>query len=152
MRQLQPKPDYGEDSYRGYGRLTGQVALITEAESGVGRAVALAFAREGADLALSALEQNADIDETARLVKHAGRRAVVICGDVRDEDYRQFLVKNTIVRLGHLDGLVTSSAAQDHRDATARILAAIRSGYAAGQARSACGGRASLCVPGFFGG
>ena len=110
MRQLHPKPDYGEDSYRGCGRLTGQVALITEAESGVGRAVALAFAREGADLALAALERNAEIDETARLVQHAGRRAVVLCGDVRDEDYRQFLVKSTIARLGSLSILVTSSA------------------------------------------
>lgn len=109
MSQLHPEPDYGETSYQGHERLAGQAALITEAESGVGRAVALAFAREGADLALSSLMRDSDIELTARLVTQAGRRAIVLCGDVRDEGYRVALARETLAGLGSLNIVVTNS-------------------------------------------
>ncbi len=112
MAELNPEPDYGETSYRGSGRLTGQVALITEADSGIGRAVALAFAREGADLMLSCCGGRPDTEESARWVLDAGRRADISSGDVRSESYRKKLVDDTVASLGRLDILVTNSAFQ----------------------------------------
>ena len=81
---MDPKPDYGEETYRGSGRLEGRKAIITGGDSGIGRAVALAFAREGADVLISYLDEEADADETARVVEAAGRKAVKVPGDIRD--------------------------------------------------------------------
>src|SRR5215208_43237 len=84
-QQMEPKPDYGEESYRGFGRLEGKVALITGGDSGIGRAVALAYAREGADVAISYLDEHADAEETVRVVDASGRRALALPGDIGDE-------------------------------------------------------------------
>jgi NAD(P)-dependent dehydrogenase (short-subunit alcohol dehydrogenase family) len=112
MAELNPEPDYGETSYRGSGRLEGRVALVTEADSGIGRAVALAFAREGAHLMLSCFGERGETEQTARWVVDAGRRAVISAGDVRQEAYRERLVNDTTAALGRLDILVTNSAFQ----------------------------------------
>jgi NAD(P)-dependent dehydrogenase (short-subunit alcohol dehydrogenase family) len=110
MPELNLEPDYGESSYRGHGRLTGRAALITEADSGVGRAVAIAFAREGADLVLSSRNEHEQAQVTAGWVSQAGRRAIISHGDVRLESYRRQLVDRAIEALGGLDILVTNSA------------------------------------------
>ena len=110
--QMNPKPDYGEQSYRGSNRLTDRVALITGADSGIGRAVALAFAREGADLLLSYLEEGEDAQETLRVVRAAGRRAVAVAGDISQEAHCQQLVQRTIQEFGTLDILVNNAAFQ----------------------------------------
>lgn len=109
---LHPAADHGEASYQGSGRLTGRVALITGADSGIGRAVALAFAREGADVAISYLDEHADAQETIRLVEGAGRRAVAIPGDIAREAHCRRVVERTVRRLGRLDILVNNAAFQ----------------------------------------
>lgn len=114
--ELTPQADHGETSYRGNGRLTGRVALITGADSGIGRAIALAFAREGADVAISYLDEHDDARETQRIVEEAGRRALVIAGDVRVESHCERLVRETIDTLGRLDVLVNNAAFQMTRD------------------------------------
>ena len=114
--QLKPRADHGEQSYRGAGRLQGRVALITGGDSGIGRAVALAFAREGADVAISYLNEHDDARATQRLVEDAGRRAVVLAGDVADEVHCTSLVRRTLDELGRLDILVNNAAFQMSRD------------------------------------
>src|ERR671925_2009879 len=91
--KMKPKPDYGENSYRGSGKLEGKAALITGGDSGIGRAVALAFAREGADVLISYLNETADAEETARVVRDAGRTALVVPGDISDEAHCRRLVQ-----------------------------------------------------------
>jgi NAD(P)-dependent dehydrogenase (short-subunit alcohol dehydrogenase family) len=110
--QLRPKADHGEDSYRGNNKLTGKSALITGADSGIGRAVALAYAREGADVLISYLNEDEDALETERLVKEAGRKAVRIAGDVGDPGLCQNLVQQAVSAFGHLDILVNNAAHQ----------------------------------------
>src|SRR5262245_52975933 len=83
--EMDPKPDYGEESYKGAGKLKGKAAVITGGDSGIGRAVALAFAREGADVLISYLNEESDAKETARLVECAGRKCVTVAGDISDE-------------------------------------------------------------------
>ncbi|WP_147794985.1 SDR family oxidoreductase [Cellulomonas sp. Y8] len=110
MRQ---QPDHGEESYVGSGRLEGKRALITGGDSGIGRAVALAFAREGADVAISYLpDEEEDAQETVRLVEDAGRRALTLPGDIRDEAFCAELVQRTVSELGGLDVLVNNAAFQ----------------------------------------
>jgi NAD(P)-dependent dehydrogenase (short-subunit alcohol dehydrogenase family) len=112
-RQMDHQPDHGEKSYTGADRLAGKRALITGADSGIGRAVALAFARVGADVVLSYLpEEEADAKETARLVEEAGRRAVHAPGDIRDEQTCVDLVETTVRELGGIDVLVNNAAYQ----------------------------------------
>ena len=108
--EMRPAPDYGETSYRGYGRLEGKVALITGADSGIGRAVALAFAREGADLVLSYWNEHEDARETKRVVAEAGHRLLMISGDLADEEHCHGLIDETVRRFGRLDVLVNNAA------------------------------------------
>lgn len=110
--QLRPLADHGEASYRGSGKLTGKVALITGADSGIGRAVALAFAREGADVVIAYFSENADAERTKSLVEEAGRRALTRVGNIANEKYCQTLVEQTIKEFGRLDILVNNAAYQ----------------------------------------
>ncbi|MEU4570321.1 SDR family oxidoreductase [Micromonospora sp. NPDC023956] len=113
-RQMRPKPDHGEDSYRGSGRLEGKRALITGGDSGIGRAVAIAFAREGADVLISYLgeEEDADARDTVRLIEEAGRRGIAVRGDITDESHCQSLVDRAVSDLGGLDILINNAAYQ----------------------------------------
>ncbi len=110
--EMQPKPDYGELSYRGFGRLQGKAALITGGDSGIGRAVALAFAREGADVLISYLNEEPDARETVRVVEAAGRRGVAVPGDIGREAHCQQLVQRAMQAFGKLDILVNNAAFQ----------------------------------------
>ena len=111
--KMDPPPDHGETSYVGKGLLTGRAALITGGDSGIGRAVAIAYAREGADVAISYLpEEQTDAEETARWVENAGRRGVLLPGDIRDEAHCHALVARTVEAFGRLDILVNNAAAQ----------------------------------------
>src|SRR3954469_10063067 len=101
--EMTPRPDYGEESYQGHGRLQGRVALVTGSDSGIGRAVALAFAREGADVLISYLNEDSDAEETARVVREAGRQAVVVPGDISEESHCQTLIERAVAELGKLD-------------------------------------------------
>src|SRR4051812_38836061 len=114
--EMTPRPDYGEDSYRGSGRLQGKVALIAGSDSGIGRAVALAFAREGADVLISYLNEDPDAEETARVVREAGRKAVLVPGDISEEAHCRSLVERTVTELGQLDILVNNAAYQMSRE------------------------------------
>lgn len=112
-----PRPDHGEDTYRGSGRLEGKRALITGGDSGIGRAVAIAFAREGADVAIAHLpEEQEDADGTVELVRAAGRRGVSFAGDVRDEDFATAIVVDAARELGGLDIVILNAAYQKDRD------------------------------------
>ena len=116
-RELTPQADHGETSYRGSGKLDGKVALITGGDSGIGRAVALAFAREGADVLVSYLEEHEDAGETRRLVEAEGRRALTIAGDIGDEAHCRELVRRCVGELGRIDVLVNNAAFQTtHED------------------------------------
>jgi NAD(P)-dependent dehydrogenase (short-subunit alcohol dehydrogenase family) len=114
--EMQPQPDYGVDSYRGSGRLTGRKALVTGADSGIGRAVALAFAREGADVLIAYLNEDDDARQTASVVEAAGRKAVLVAGDVSQEAHCQELVERALSEFGQLDILVNNAAYQMTRD------------------------------------
>src|SRR5215210_6036682 len=116
------KPDFGEETYRGTGKLEGRKALVTGGDSGIGRAVAVAFAREGADVAISYLEEEqSDADETARVVRDAGRTAVQLPGDLQDPGYCRSLVQQAAQELGGVDILVNNAAYQMVRDGIAGI-------------------------------
>ncbi len=115
--EMRPVPDHGETSYKGCGKLQGRAALITGADSGIGRAVAIAFAREGAEVLISYLDEHEDAKETARWVEEAGRRAVLVAGDVADQAHCRALVDRALREFGHLDILVNNAAMQrTHRD------------------------------------
>jgi NAD(P)-dependent dehydrogenase (short-subunit alcohol dehydrogenase family) len=120
-RELGLKPDHGENTYRGSGKLEGRKALITGGDSGIGRAVALAFAREGADVLISYLSEDDDANETCRLVEDAGRKAVAVPGDIREEQHCVELVSRAIAELGGLDILVNNAAYQMAQDGLAAI-------------------------------
>jgi hypothetical protein len=111
--EMEPKPDHGETSYRGSGKLEGRKALITGADSGIGRAAAIAFAREGADVALVYLpEEQEDADEVIQLIEKAGRKAVAIRGDIKDEAFCRDLVEKAVAAMGGLDILVNNAGKQ----------------------------------------
>lgn len=114
--QMQPRPDFGEESYRGSNRLTGKAALITGGDSGIGRAVALAFAREGADVLISYLNEDSDAQETVRVVQDAGRKAVAVAGDIGQEAHCQQLIQRAMQEFGKLDILVNNAAFQMTRE------------------------------------
>lgn len=110
IHEMDPAPDHGEQSYVGSNRLPGRRALITGADSGIGRAVAIAYAREGADVALSYLpEEQQQAEEVAALVREAGRTAVLLPGDIQSEDVNRELVEKTVAELGGIDILVINA-------------------------------------------
>ena len=113
VAEMKTKPDHGEESYVGKGLLKGKVALITGGDSGIGKAVAIAYAREGADVAISYLAvEQADAEDTRVWVEKAGQRCVLLPGDIRDRDHCLALVERTVAELGGLDILVNNAAAQ----------------------------------------
>ena len=115
--KMNPKPDHGETSYRGSGRLLGRKALITGGDSGIGRAAAIAFAREGADVAINYLpDEEPDAQDVASLIQAEGRRAVRIPGDIKDEAFCKKLVERAVKELGGLDILVNNAARQIARE------------------------------------
>ena len=109
---MEPAPDHGEESYEGHGRLTGKAALITGADSGIGRAVAIAFAREGADVLISYLEEDDDARATAEWVERAGQRAELCPGDIAEASHCRSLVSRTVDAFGRIDVLVNNAAFQ----------------------------------------
>ena len=111
--KMRKKPDHGEESYRGQGRLTGKTALITGGDSGIGRAVAIAYAREGADVVISCLpEEKGEAEDVARWVEKAGRKALTLPGDLQDEHWCRQLVERAVKEHGRLDILVNNAAYQ----------------------------------------
>jgi NAD(P)-dependent dehydrogenase (short-subunit alcohol dehydrogenase family) len=109
---MDPPPDYGESSYQGSGRLTGKKTIITGGDSGIGRAVALAFAREGADVVVSYYNEHDDAKETQRLVESAGRKCVLVPGDIKDPAHCRAIVEEAVSTFGKLDVLVNNAAHQ----------------------------------------
>jgi NAD(P)-dependent dehydrogenase (short-subunit alcohol dehydrogenase family) len=119
---MDPKPDHGEESYKGFGRLVGRKALITGADSGIGRAAAIAFAREGADVALNFLpSEGPDAVDVVTLIEKAGRKAVPLPGDIQDEEFCRELVENARCALKGLDILVNVAGHQQARQSIAEI-------------------------------
>lgn len=112
QQQMNPRPDCGEESYEGTGRLTRKIALITGGDSGIGRAVAIAFAREGADVAIAYLNEHEDAQGTARLVEQAGRQCLLLPGDIAQKEQCQNIVHKTVERFGRIDILVNNAAFQ----------------------------------------
>ena len=122
VAEMKTKPDHGEESYVGKGLLKGKVALITGGDSGIGKAVAIAYAREGADVAISYLAvEQADAEDTRAWVEKAGQRCVLLPGDIRDRDHCAALVDRTVADLGSLDILVNNAAAQTMNEDLASI-------------------------------
>src|ERR671910_1739132 len=120
--EMQPKPDYGEETYRGSGKLTGKAAIITGGDSGIGRAVALAFAREGADVLISYLEaEESDARETVRIVEESGKKAIPVPGDIRNESHCQRIVDQAVQEFGKIDVLVNNAAYQMVRNGIQEI-------------------------------
>jgi NAD(P)-dependent dehydrogenase (short-subunit alcohol dehydrogenase family) len=120
--ELRPQADHGEKSYRGSGRLEGRKALITGGDSGIGRAVAIAFAREGADVVISHLpEEQEDGDETVRWIEDAGRKGLSLAGDLAEADHCREIVERTVKELGGIDILVNNAAFQMARDGLEEI-------------------------------
>jgi NAD(P)-dependent dehydrogenase (short-subunit alcohol dehydrogenase family) len=110
---MTPRPDHGEESYKGSGRLQDKKAIITGGDSGIGRAVAIAYAREGADVLISYLCEDKDAEDTARLVEQAGRKAVLFPGDISSAEHCRALVAKAVEEFGRIDILVNNAAHQD---------------------------------------
>ena len=109
---MEPRPDHGEESYRGSGRLEGKAAVITGADSGIGRAVAIAFAREGADVLISYLNEDEDARDTRKWVEQAGRKAVLVPGDVSDPAHCRHIIDTAVGEFGRVNVLVSNAAFQ----------------------------------------
>ena len=114
--KMDPKPDHGEASYVGSGKLAGLKTLVTGGDSGIGRAIAICFAREGADVAINYLEETQDASETAKLIESAGQKALAIKGDLRDETFCKSLIAQVEKSFGGLDILVNNAAYQETRE------------------------------------
>ncbi|MFK7606644.1 MULTISPECIES: SDR family oxidoreductase [unclassified Pseudomonas] len=112
QRKMEPYPDCGEQSYKGSGRLNNKIALITGGDSGIGRAVAIAYAREGADVAIAYLDEHEDAQETARWVKEAGRQCLLLPGDLAQKEQCETIVAKTVAQFGRIDVLVNNAAFQ----------------------------------------
>jgi len=120
--KMDPVPDHGETSYQGSGKLKGRKALVTGGDSGIGRAAAIAFAREGADVAISYLEtEEADAKEVVQLIEAEGRKAVALPGDITDEAWCRELVARTVEQLGGLDILVINAGRQQNREDISKV-------------------------------
>ncbi|HET7517058.1 MAG TPA: SDR family oxidoreductase [Actinomycetes bacterium] len=119
--RMTPRPDCGEESYRGSGRLEGKAAVITGGDSGIGRAVAIAYAREGADVLISYLKEDEDAKDTARLVEQAGRRAVLVSGDISEPQHCRDIVARAVGEFGKVDILVANAAYQMTRTSLEEI-------------------------------
>ncbi len=119
--RLDPRPDHGEQSYRGSGRLAGKAAVITGADSGIGRAVAIAYAREGADVLICYLDEHDDARETARWVEKAGRKAVLVPGDLADPGHCRTVIDTAVAEFGRIDILVSNAAQQMTHDTLEEI-------------------------------
>lgn len=118
---MDPVPDHGEQSYRGSGRLQDKIAVITGGDSGIGRAVAIAYAREGADVVISYLNEDEDAAETASWVEKAGRRVLTIAGDVAEPAHCRDIIARTVAEFGRIDILVSNAAFQMSRDSLEEI-------------------------------
>lgn len=119
-----PRPQSDHRDHRGVGRLIGKVALITGGDSGIGRAIAIAFAREGADVAISYFDEHKDAEDTQRMVKEEGRRCLTIPGDVGDHEHCRYIVHTTIKELGPLNILINNAAEQHPQDSLDKITPA----------------------------
>ena len=113
---MSPVPDCGEQSYRGSGRLEGKRAIVTGGDSGIGRAVAIAFAREGADVLISYLDEHQDAEDVARLVQEAGRKCVLVSGDLSDPSHCRAVIERAVAEFGGIDILVSNAAYQMSHD------------------------------------
>ena len=120
-QEMDQQVDHGEQSYKGSGKLTGRKAIITGGDSGIGRAVAIAFAREGADILISYLNEEEDAEETARLVKEAGREAVLVPGDISDEAQCRKIIDQAVSEFGRIDILVNNAAFQMSRESLQEV-------------------------------
>lgn len=120
---MQPKADHGEQSYKGSGKLTGKKAIITGGDSGIGRAVAIAFAREGADVLISYLNEEDDAKETAKWVEEAGRKAVLVPGDISEEGHCINIIDQAVEAFGQIDILVNNAAYQMSHESLQEISA-----------------------------
>jgi NAD(P)-dependent dehydrogenase (short-subunit alcohol dehydrogenase family) len=109
---MDPKPDYGEKSYKGSGKLQDKKAVITGADSGIGRAVALAFAREGADVLISYYDEHEDAEKTKKVVEDAGRKAILMSGDIKDPKHCRAIIDKAVKEFGRVDILVNNAAHQ----------------------------------------
>ena len=114
--KMNPKADHGETSYKGSGKMLGRKAVITGGDSGIGRAVAIAFAREGADVLISYLDEHDDAKETATFVEEAGRKVVLVPGDISNEEHCKTIIKKAVDELGGIDVLVNNAAFQMSHD------------------------------------
>jgi NAD(P)-dependent dehydrogenase (short-subunit alcohol dehydrogenase family) len=121
LGQMDPKPDHGEESYTGSGRLAGKKAVITGGDSGIGRAVAIAFAREGADVLISYLDEHEDAQDTARYVEQAGQKCVLVPGDISDRAHCKTIIPTAVEEFGRVDVLVNNAAFQMSHDSLEEI-------------------------------
>jgi len=122
VQKMDPAPDHGETSYKGSGRLQGRKALITGGDSGIGRAAAIAYAREGADVAIAYLpSEETDAQEVIQLIKAEGRKALALPGDVKDENWCKQLIAKTVEAFGGLDILVVNAARQQFREDVSKV-------------------------------
>jgi NAD(P)-dependent dehydrogenase (short-subunit alcohol dehydrogenase family) len=119
--EMRPRPDYGERSYTGSQRLLGKKTIVTGGDSGIGRAVAVAFAREGADVLISYLNEEEDAQETAQVVRESGRTCIVVPGDLGREEHCQRLIERALAEFGQLDVLINNAAYQMTRDGIGEI-------------------------------
>ncbi|HEY8591035.1 MAG TPA: SDR family NAD(P)-dependent oxidoreductase, partial [Naasia sp.] len=120
-QEMDPKPDHGETSYVGSGKLQGKVAVITGADSGIGKAVAIAFAREGADVVISYLNEHEDAQETKHWVEEAGRKAVLVAGDLAEPSHCREIIATAVREFGRIDVLVNNAAFQMMRDSLEEV-------------------------------
>ncbi len=120
-KEMTPRADHGEKSYKGSGKLQGRKAVITGADSGIGKAVAIAFAREGADVVISYLNEEEDAQDTAKWVREAGRKAVLISGDIGEEAHCKKIIETAVQELGGIDILVNNAAYQMSHESVTEI-------------------------------
>lgn len=121
LSDLTPKADHGEESYKGSGKLKGKKAIITGGDSGIGRAVAIAYAREGADVLISYLNEDEDAKDTAQYVEKAGQKVVLMAGDISDEAHCKQIVERAVAEFGQIDILVNNAAFQMSRESLQEI-------------------------------